>query len=311
MKRFLTHLPGVSIILFAIIYILLNRNIGQYIYTATVASNSSLYHEIKSKSQKYYLTPQDAKIDRVWKAIPGINGREVNIKASYEKMKKYGTFDENKLVFRQIVPKVHLKDLSPAPIYRGNPEKKMIALTVNVAWGEEFLPQMLQSLKNSKAKATFFLEGNWTKNHPNQAKIIVESGFEVGNHSYSHPDMSRLSKIENINQLEKTNKIIEAVTNQKVRWFAPPSGSWNPEVVKEVKDMGMETILWTADTIDWQKPSSSTIVERIIRKAENGVIVLMHPTKQTAQALPVIIEKLQEKGYKLVDITTLFDESRE
>lgn len=276
-----------------------------------VSSDSKLYQEIVEKASIYEKKPVNATVDKVWKAIPGINGLEVDVVASYKKMKKQNQFDENKLVFKQIPPSIHLSDLSPEPIYHGNTEKKMIALTINVAWGNEYVISMLNTLKKTNAKATFFLEGKWTENNSVLAKEIVKRGYEVGNHSYSHPDMAKLSSTDNLEQLVKTNEIIKSVTGQKVKWFAPPSGSFNQILIKQVKSMDMETILWTADTIDWKKPTPGTIINRITRKASNGTIVLMHPTSPTARALETLIIKLQEKGYKIVDISTLLNEKRE
>lgn len=87
--------------------------------------------------------------------MPGYNGIQVDIDASYKKMKGR-SFDERKLVFKQIPPKVHLDDLPPAPIYRGHPDKPMVALLINVAWGNEYLPSMLQTLKKHNVQGTFF-----------------------------------------------------------------------------------------------------------------------------------------------------------
>ncbi len=314
MKSAYIHIIGVICVLFCGYFIFINREISNYVqgleYRTAAATGNSLYEEIRQRAPDYYLPAEDAKIDKIWKTIPGISGKEVDVQSSYQKMKDAGKFDEKKLVFKEVTPKVHVKDLEPAPIFRGNSQKKMVALTVNVAWGNEYLPAMIKTLQKTDAQATFFLEGKWTKNNPNLAKMIVEEGYEVGNHSYSHPDMSILSNLQNQEQLEKTNTIIEAVTKQKVKWFAPPSGSWNDSVVKLAKEMGMETILWTADTIDWQKPSPRTIISRVVQKAENGTIVLMHPTKPTAEALEIMIKELQAKGFEVVDISTLLDERR-
>lgn len=287
--------------------------IGQVLIkdSVPVSSDNKLYQEIVDKAKEYEKKPIDAKVDKIWKAIPAINGLEVDIDASYKKMKKKNKFDENKLIFNQITPKVHLSDLNPEPIYHGNSEKKMIALTVNVAWGNEYLITILNTLKKTNTKATFFLEGKWTENNPVLAKEIVKRGYEVGNHSYSHPDMATLSFSKNLAELLKTNEAIRKVTGQSVKWFAPPSGSFNQSLINQVKGLNMETILWTADTIDWQKPTPGTIINRITRKAENGTIVLMHPTAPSAQALETLINKLKEKGYEIVDITTLLDETRQ
>lgn len=287
--------------------------IGQFMLkdSVPVSSNNKLYQEIIDKAKAFEKAPINAHIDKVWKAIPAINGLEVDIEASYKKMKKKNKFDENKLVFNQIAPKIHLSDLAPEPIYHGNTEKKMVALTINVAWGNEYLISILNTLQKTNAKATFFLEGKWTENNPVLAKEIVKRGYEVGNHSYSHPDMARLSFSKNLAELIKTNEAIRKATGQNVKWFAPPSGSFNQSLINQVKGLNMETILWTTDTIDWQKPSTGTIINRVTRKAKNGSIVLMHPTASSAQALETIINKLREKGYEVVDITTLLDETRQ
>lgn len=287
--------------------------IGQYMIKDSVpaSSDNKLYQEIVDKAKEFEKKPIDAKVDKIWKAIPAINGLEVDIEASYKKMKKKNKFDEKLLVFNQISPKVHLSDLTPEPIYQGNSEKKMIALTVNVAWGNEYLITILNALEKTNSRATFFLEGKWTENNPVLAKEIVKRGFEVGNHSYSHPDMATLSFGKNLEQLIKTNDAIKKATGQSVKWFAPPSGSFDQSLINQVKGLNMETILWTADTIDWQKPTAGTIINRITRKAENGTIVLMHPTAPSAQAIETLINKLKDKGYEIVDITTLLDETRE
>src|SRR5690606_25211050 len=100
----------------------------------------SLYHEIVLNSEKYKIPASDAKIDRIWKALPGYNGLKVDIEASYKKMKESGEFEEEKLVFKQVKPAIHLEDLPPAPIYKGHPDKPMVSFIINVAWGNEYLP---------------------------------------------------------------------------------------------------------------------------------------------------------------------------
>ncbi|MFX3624667.1 MAG: polysaccharide deacetylase family protein [Ectobacillus sp.] len=274
------------------------------------AAKTDLYEEIKRQAKKREIPAQDATVDKIWRAMPGYNGRTVDIQASYENMKKEAGFDERKLVYKEVSPKVHLKDLPPAPIYRGHPDKKMIALTVNVAWGNEYIPTMLEILKKHKVAATFFLEGRWVKENPALAKMIAEAKQEVGNHSYTHPDMKTLSSGAIEEQLIKTNEIIEATTNKKVNWFAPPSGSYRDEVVKIARKHGMGTIMWTVDTIDWQRPEPSVLIQRVTSKAHPGAIVLMHPTSPTARSLDTLITRLKKDGYKIGTVTELLDEKR-
>lgn len=125
---------------------------------------------------------------------------------------------------------------------------------------------MLQTLKKHDAKATFFLEGRWVKNNPELAKMIVDEGHEVGNHSYSHPNMATLSSGQIVDQLKKTNEVITATTGKKVKWFAPPSGSFRKEVVTLASEQKMSTIMWTVDTIDWQKPTKDVLINRVMKK---------------------------------------------
>ncbi len=269
-----------------------------------------LYQSIIKNASTYEIPPSNAKIDEVWKAIPGYNGLTVDIEASFKNMKKSGTFDEKKLVYKQTKPSVHLEDLSPSPIYRGHPDKPMVSFIINVAWGNEYLPEMLAALKKHQVKASFFLEGRWVKNNPDLAKMIVSAGHEVGNHSYTHPDMKRITAAETREQLVKTNEVIEAATGNKSIWFAPPSGSYRDETVKIAAEFKMKTVMWTVDTIDWQKPTPDQLIDRVISKIDNGFMVLMHPTASTAKSLDRLITLIEDKGLKIGTVSDLMNEER-
>ncbi|MEH7083183.1 polysaccharide deacetylase family protein [Neobacillus drentensis] len=269
-----------------------------------------LYQSIIKNAHTYEKSPKDATIDRVWKAIPGYNGRKVDINASYKNMKGKGVFDEKKLIFTQIKPKVHLKDLPPSPIYKGNPDKPMVSFIINVAWGNEYLSEMLATLKRHNVSASFFLEGNWTKKNPDLAKLIVSSGHEVGNHSYSHPDMKQLTAARAREQIVKTNEIIEAATGKKCVWFAPPSGSYRDETVKVAAEFNMKTVMWTVDTVDWRKPTPNALVSRVMSKIDNGSMVLMHPTESTAKSLDRLITQIKQKNLKIGTVSELLSEQR-
>ncbi len=283
-------------------------------YISTLKTTETDHDELRLKiiasAKKYHIPPQNAMIDKVWKATPGYNGLEVDIDASYEKMKLSGTFNEKNLVFRQRAPSIHLNDLENKPIYRGNSHKKMVTLIINVAWGNEYIPSILATLKKYSVTATFFIEGKWAKNYPNVVKMIVDAGHEIGNHSYNHPDMSTLSNQKIAEEIRKTNDVLEATTNQKISWFAPPSGSYNQAVVDIAKSYQLGTIMWSIDTLDWQKPTPSVIVERVTSKLHNGAMILMHPTIQTAKALDPLLKNIRRKGYEIDSVTTLLDEER-
>ena len=100
-----------------------------------IIENEQLRQDIETRSEEYKEDPVDAYIDRIWKKTPGRNGLRVNIDKSYDKMKKMGVFDESLIVYDQVAPQVTLSDLPASPIYRGHPEKEMVALMINVSWG--------------------------------------------------------------------------------------------------------------------------------------------------------------------------------
>jgi probable sporulation protein (polysaccharide deacetylase family) len=269
-----------------------------------------LYQNIIKNAPTYEIPPKDATIDRVWKAIPGYNGQKVDIEASYKNMKNIGVFNEKKLVFTQTKPKVHLQDLPAAPIYKGHPDKPMVTFIINVAWGNEYLSEMLATLKKHNISVSFFLEGNWVKKNPDLAKMIVSSGHEVGNHSYSHPDMKQLTAGRAREQMVKTNEIIEAATGEKCIWFAPPSGSYRDETIKVADELNMKTVMWTVDTVDWKKPSPDVLINRVMTKIDNGSMVLMHPTESTAKSLNRLITQIKQKELKIGTVSELMSEER-
>jgi peptidoglycan-N-acetylglucosamine deacetylase len=279
--------------------------------TLAVAGNkNTLLSEIEMKAKEYEIEPSDARKDPVWKVVPGYNGLKVDVKKSYGKMKKEGKFDPEKLEFKQVPPEVHLSDLQPMAIYKGHPEKPMVSFIINVAWGNEYLSGMLATLKKHNVTASFFLEGRWVKNNPGMAKMIADAGHEIGNHSYSHPNMKQLSAPEINEEIRKTNEVIEAVTGFKTKWFAPPSGAYKDEVVEIAAAHKLGTVMWSVDTIDWQKPSPDKLIERVMGKIHNGAMILMHPTESTAASLDQLITQIKEKDLHIGTVSNLLSENR-
>ncbi|MDR6224223.1 polysaccharide deacetylase family protein [Desmospora profundinema] len=265
---------------------------------------------IEKEADKRDEPPRDARLDTTWKAIPGYAGLKMDREATYRLAKKRGEERPTHWIVKEIQPKVSLSDLGVHPIYRGNEYKPMAALMINVAWGTEHLPAMLEILEREGVKATFFLDGSWLDKHPAEARRLLEKGHDVGNHAYSHPLMSKLGAPAIRQEIEKTEKRIRALGVHS-RYFAPPAGDFNAQVVNEAHRLGMKTVLWTVDTVDW-KPSSSSewMVDRIRRGIGNGSLVLMHPTDRTVVALPKIISTIKEKGLKLGTVGQVLSSKR-
>lgn len=281
-------------------------------YTAPAKEglDEQLMTELRGQAEKRYIAPIDAQVDRVWRAIPGYNGLEVDIKASYGKSKEAGEQSPRQFVYQEVKPNVTLQMLPAQPSFRGNPNKPMAAIMINVAWGDEYIEPMLAVLKQEGVKATFFFDGSWLKKHPELAKKIAADGHELGNHAYTHPLMSQLSESRQEDEMAKTEAIMKATFGMKSKWFAPPSGDWNSSTVKIAHRLGMRTVLWTVDTIDWQKPSVATIIERVRNKIGPGSLVLMHPTAPSSQALGGIIKTIKQRSLKLGTVSETLSESR-
>lgn len=276
----------------------------------TVTKSDPILEQIRQHIHQYEEEPVDAYIDRIWKKTPGRNGLRVLVNESYQNMKKTGKFNPTLFVYEEIPPQVRLQDLPPAPIYRGHPEKMMVAFLINVSWGEEHIPTILKTLREHDVKATFFIEGKWAKEHKQYVEMILEQGHVIGNHAYNHPDMAKISAEEMKKQIVDTNDILEAMTGTRPKWFAPPSGSFNDHVVQIAHEENMETILWSVDTIDWKNPSVSVMINRVMKNIHPGAMILMHPTEPVAQGLSTLIEQIKEKNYKIDTIEVLLSEAR-
>jgi len=277
---------------------------GDALDAGTPASLLSLRQQLETVARIYDAPPINARVDGVYRLIPGLAGVRLNM------AKTLANPGASPLVFDQMAPETGLSDFVAEPIYQGNPQKRQMALMINVAWGTEYVPQMLSILRQYHVSATFFLDGSWTAKHPEVARQIAVAGMELGNHAYTHPAMSRLSRDAMIAQITRTNQAIEKATGMSPALFAPPSGDFNQMVVRVAAGLKMRTILWTLDTIDWRKPPAATIVRRILPRAKPGALVLMHPTAGTVAALPEIIQGLQKQGYQLVTVSALISPYR-
>lgn len=251
--------------------------------------------------------PVDARVDRVWHAIPGLCGWSLDIARSLEESAK----DKSgvlHLVWNPVPPKTRLKVLPPEPIYRGPATEKSAALMFNVAWGESDIPSILNTLDKYHVKATFFLDGDWVQKNHEIARRLAADGQAIGSHGTGHPDFRRLSNGALVRQVTATNERILHTIGKKVDLLAPPAGAYDSRIVRLARQHNMYTVLWTVDTIDWKRPPANVIVKRVMAQIEPGSLILMHPTPSTAAALPVVIERLQEKGYQLKTVEAVVRE---
>jgi len=273
------------------------------------AANNDLRLRIETAAAKLNAPPVDAVVDRVWKAIPGYNGLEIDVESTYRNA-LLAPKEPIKLVYRQIEPKVSLNELGAEPIYRGNPAKPMVSLMINVAWGNQYILPMLDILDEENVKVTFFLDGSWLSKNPELATEMLKRGHEMENHAYTHPNMSTLSRARATVEIEKTQKLLKESLGVTNKWFAPPSGDFDQETVEIASSLGLKTVLWTVDTVDWRNPSPESIVAKITSKAEAGTLVLMHPTASSSKALKAMIRGIKAKGLQLGTVSQTLSAER-
>ncbi|MDH7576706.1 MAG: polysaccharide deacetylase family protein [Bacillota bacterium] len=191
------------------------------------------------------------------------------------------------------------------PFYQGSNARKSVSFTVNVDWGEEYLPQILTLFDKHQIKGTFFLTGRWAQNNPQLVLKIAKAGHEIGNHGFSHPHVNNLKLEDNIKEIEQTSEIIYDLTKKRTKFFAPPYGEYNEVVLEAARRLNHRTILWTVDTLDWQNPPPEWITSRVLSKVHNGAIILMHPTASIAKALPEIFKGLADQDYQIEPLEKL------
>lgn len=192
-----------------------------------------------------------------------------------------------------------------SPVYLGSTDGRRAALMFNVSWGNEVLPRLLEVLRQERVKATFFVEGSWAERFPELLKAIGAGGHCLGSHAYQHVDPTRLPETELVRSLALTREAVRRGGFELAPLFAPPAGAVSAEVVRRAAAEGYWTILWSADSIDWQRPAPQVIVDRVMSKISPGGLVLLHPTEPTVQALPGLISALRGLGYELVTVPAL------
>lgn len=192
------------------------------------------------------------------------------------------------------------------PIYSVETPARKVAISFDAAWGADKTPQILEILDRYQVRTTFFLVDFWMEKYPEVTKKIAAAGHEIGNHSATHPHMSTLSPEEIRAELTRTNKRIKELTGQDPLLFRPPFGDYNNTLIKTVEELGMFTIQWDVDSLDWQDLSAEEITRRVLDQVRPGSIVLFHNNAlHTPEALPTIIEKLQAEGYQIVPVSEL------
>lgn len=183
------------------------------------------------------------------------------------------------------------------------PGTKKIALTFDDGPSAKVTPQILAILKKYNAKATFFVLGQEAQKYPKTLKQIAADGHQIGNHSWNHRDLTKLSIYNAQQDLTKTNKMVASITGVTPKTYRPPYGAITQQMRQQIN---MKPVLWNVDTLDWQHRNPAKTLANVKKNARNGSVVLMHDIHQTtADALENVIIYLRDQGYSFVTIDQL------
>lgn len=192
------------------------------------------------------------------------------------------------------------------PVYYVETEEKRVAISFDAAWGADKTQGIMDILSEYNSNATFFLVGFWTDKYSDMVKKIDEAGFEIGTHSNTHPDMTKLSAETIKSELETSIKLISDITGKEVELFRPPYGAYNNTLLDVAEDMGLISIQWDVDTLDWKGLSGEEICTRVLNNVRPGSIILCHNNSDhILEALPLILDRLQKQGYTIGSVGDL------
>lgn len=192
------------------------------------------------------------------------------------------------------------------PIYSVGREDKVVSISFDCAWGTEHTDDILNALRVGEVSATFFMVEFWTEKYPDYVKKISDAGHEIGTHSATHSYMSKQNAEEIKLELKTSSEAITQITGKEVELFRAPYGDYDDELIRTASEAGYYTIQWDVDSLDWKDLSATDIAMRVINGVQSGSIILMHNNGlHTAEAVPIILETLKNRGYTFVPIGEL------
>ena len=214
-----------------------------------------------------------------------------------------------------VLEKTSKNDYEDLIIKCGNTDEKLIALTFDDGPDEDFTPQILDILKKYNVKATFYVIGQKVQYNKKIIKRQHEEGHEIGNHTYTHINVSKNGYNKIKKEIGDTQSAVKSVTGVYPKTFRPPYRAISKDMCDIIKEKDMNIVLWSyVDARDWESPGVCSIVKSIESGIQNGCIILLHdynkiraPKSQTIEALDIIIPNLLEKGYKFVTISQLIE----
>ncbi len=193
-------------------------------------------------------------------------------------------------------------------LYVGDANQKKIYITFDAGFENGNTERILDALKKHGVKATFFLVGNYFETQPKLVKRMAEEGHTIGNHTYSHPDMSKIGDIQSFQtELQKNEALYRDVLGSEMpKLYRPPQGKFCEENLKMAQQLGYSTVFWSLAYVDWyteDQPTPEQAFSKLLPRIHPGAVVLLHSTSSTnAEILDELLTKWEETGYSFGDL---------
>lgn len=193
-------------------------------------------------------------------------------------------------------------------LYVGDANKKEIYITFDAGFENGNTERILDALKKHGVKATFFLVGNYFETQPELVKRMAEEGHTIGNHTYSHPDMSKIGDIQSFQtELQKNEALYRDILGSEMpKLYRPPQGKFCEENLKMAQQLGYSTVFWSLAYVDWytdDQPTPEQAFSKLLPRIHPGAVVLLHSTSSTnAEILDELLTKWEETGYSFGDL---------
>lgn len=195
--------------------------------------------------------------------------------------------------------------------YAEDTEEKVIYLTFDAGYENGNTPAILDALNKHNVQATFFVVGNYIETSPDLVKRMVDEGHIVANHTYHHPDMSKISTKESFEkELSDLETLFQETTGHTMKkYYRPPQGKYSESNLSMAKDMGYQTFFWSLAYVDWyndKQPTKDEAFKKLLGRIHPGAIVLLHSTSSTnALILDELLSKWEEMGYTFKSLDQL------
>lgn len=217
-----------------------------------------------------------------------------------------------KIIYDSFTSTTYVDTTNGNVYFKGNANKKLVALTFDDGPDNTYTPKILDILEAKGVPATFFIVGSQAQYFPDMLKRIVKDGFALGNHTWDHPELLKLTPQQITQEIGSTEDEIQKVTGLRPDLFRPPYGEYTDQDIQLIRNLGYRVVMWSVDTVDWSGASAEQILSTVKQKISPGGIVLQHSLQfkpgvldGTVEALPKIIDQLRSEGYQFVTVQTL------